>query len=179
MNFYEFFKKDNKRGLFPLRLLLITIIISITTMVIIFIYGNKNKSDFSDLVSEFYNITPIDIQYAMYDSSKPGHVQPILAIFDDGITDKSNDFFLRPLFFSKKSTMDINATNIKSLGILDVSYGEGTKKKQQSFVRMTTIDDKTYFKKVDNKNELIFDNYYPGIENDILRYMGNKNWYSY
>ncbi len=160
-------------------LLLITIIISITAIVIILIYGNKNKSDFSDLVSEFYNITPIDLQYTMYDSSKPEHLQPVLVIMDSGITDISNDFFLRPLYFSKKSTIDINSTNLKSLGILDVSYGEGTRKKQESFVRMTTIDDKTYFKNVDNKNELIFDSYYPGIENDILRYMGNKNWYSY
>ena len=84
-----------------------------------------------------------------------------------------------PLFFSEKYTMDMDKSKLKSLGILDVSYGEGTNRKQQSFVRMTTIDDKIYFKHVENKKKLIFDRYYPEIEDDILRNMGSQNWYRY
>ena len=141
--------------------------------------GDEVVEDCSDLVSEFYNITPVELQYTVYDSSNPEHVQPVLAITEAGITDISNDFFLGPLFFSKKSTMDINTIKLKSLGLLDITYEEGSNKKQQSFVRMTTVDDIIYFKHVADKNDLIFDRYYPGIEDDILRYLGGQNWYSF
>jgi hypothetical protein len=160
-------------------LFIISITVLIAALVIIFINGKKYKSDFSDLVLDFHNITPIDLEYSLYDSSKSWHVQPVLAIEDPGITDISNDFFLGPLFFSKRSTTDIKNANLKSLGILDLYYGKGTNRKQQSFVRITTNDDITYFKHINDKSKLIFESYYPKIEKDILRYLGNQNWYSY
>jgi hypothetical protein len=139
---------------------------------------NESKLDFSDLVSDFYDITPIDMSYSLYDSSKIGHIQPVLAVTESVITDISSDYlFLTPLYYSIKTDDHINTTNLKSLGILDVSYVNETDIIQQSFIRITTQDGTIYYKKIDSKNDLIYEGYYIGLEQDILNDLGNEDWY--
>jgi hypothetical protein len=142
--------------------------------------NNESKSDFSDLVSDYYNITPIDIEYSLYDSSKIGHIQPVLAVIVSGITDIPSDYlFLSPLYASIQTDDPISNIELKSLGILDVVYLKETNRIQQSFARILTEDGTIYYKKIDNKNELIYEGYYTGMEQDILNDLGNEVWYRY
>lgn len=173
-------KESNKYFKIKFLYIIIGLIIISAALVLILIPGKKHASDFSDLVADFYDITPLEIIYSSYNSGQHGHLQPVLAIDESGITDiSSDDFFLGPLFHSKRAHLDSNKIELKSLGILYVYYRKEMNGTSQSFVRMTTNDGIIYFKHVNNTDKLIYGDYYSGIEADVLNYLGNEDWYSY
>ncbi|MDF2844272.1 MAG: hypothetical protein K0R00_2698 [Herbinix sp.] len=159
--------------------LLIIIILILIALVVVFYTGKKHASNYSDLVQEFYNMESFDIMYSSYNSWQPGHTQPVLVVSEQRVNVISDYLFLRPLFYSKRTDIDFDNINLRSLGILNVLYDRGSTIEEKSFVRILTYDNVVYYKSIIDTEPIMYDSYYPGIEADILEYMENEDWYSY
>ena len=158
---------------------LIIIILILIALVVVFYPGKEQASNYSDLVHEFYNMKSFDIMYSSYNSWQPGHTQPVLVLDEQGVNVISDYLFLRPLFYSKRTDIDFDNINLRSLGIFNVLYNRGSTIEGKSFVRILTYDNVVYYKSIIDTEPIRYDSYYPGIEADILEYLGNEDWYSY